>query len=151
MTMRRGSKNQEIFQTSFKPCSLQYYIVWSWVTQHYCSLLHVVHHGITPLSCFPGARWFVGGHATFFSMLNSFVHMVMYTYYMIAAMGPEYQVERALHTASPYEVIQVLYRVKHQIVPKLLIQGQYGCCIGPESRVWEQPDVSPCKSSEFHL
>lgn len=34
---------------------------------------------------------FAGGHSTFFAMLNSFVHIVMYFYYMIAAMGPKYQ------------------------------------------------------------
>ncbi len=33
----------------------------------------------------------IGGHSTFFAMLNSFVHIVMYFYYMIAAMGPQYQ------------------------------------------------------------
>lgn len=32
-----------------------------------------------------------GGHSTFFAMLNAFVHIVMYFYYMIAAMGPKYQ------------------------------------------------------------
>lgn len=32
-----------------------------------------------------------GGHSTFFAMLNSFVHIVMYFYYMVAAMGPKYQ------------------------------------------------------------
>lgn len=32
-----------------------------------------------------------GGHSTFFAMLNSFVHIVMYAYYMVAAMGPKYQ------------------------------------------------------------
>lgn len=33
----------------------------------------------------------LGGHSTFFAMLNSFVHIVMYFYYMVAAMGPQYQ------------------------------------------------------------
>ena len=32
-----------------------------------------------------------GGHSTFFGFLNTFVHIVMYTYYMIAAIGPEMQ------------------------------------------------------------
>jgi len=39
-------------------------------------------------------RFFVfvaGGLGTFHAMINSFVHMVMYTYYGIAAMGPKYQ------------------------------------------------------------
>lgn len=34
---------------------------------------------------------FLGGHSTFFALLNTFVHIVMYFYYMVAAMGPEYQ------------------------------------------------------------
>ena len=38
----------------------------------------------------------------------------------------------------------LLFRVTHQFVPKLLIQGHYGYYIGPEARVSEQPDVSPC-------
>lgn len=31
------------------------------------------------------------GHLTFFGFLNAFVHIIMYTYYMIAAIGPEMQ------------------------------------------------------------
>lgn len=33
----------------------------------------------------------LGGHSTFFALLNTFVHIVMYFYYMVAAMGPKYQ------------------------------------------------------------
>jgi elongation of very long chain fatty acids protein 7 len=32
-----------------------------------------------------------GGHSTFFAFLNTFIHVVMYTYYMMAAIGPEMQ------------------------------------------------------------
>lgn len=35
--------------------------------------------------------FFSGGHSTFFALLNTFVHIVMYFYYMVSAMGPEYQ------------------------------------------------------------
>ena len=55
------------------------------------SFLHVVHHGIMPLSVWPGARYVPGGHASFFGLLNTFVHIVMYFYYMMSAMGPQYQ------------------------------------------------------------
>nr|UZZ64685.1 fatty acid elongase elovl1a [Platychelipus littoralis] len=55
------------------------------------SLLHVVHHGIMPLSVWPGARFVPGGHASFFGLLNTFVHIFMYTYYFMAALGPQYQ------------------------------------------------------------
>ena len=34
---------------------------------------------------------FPGGHASFFGLLNVFVHFFMYGYYMLAALGPKYQ------------------------------------------------------------
>nr|ACO14746.1 Elongation of very long chain fatty acids protein AAEL008004 [Caligus clemensi] len=55
------------------------------------SLLHVVHHGIMPMSVWPGARFVPGGHATFFGLCNSFIHIFMYLYYFFTAMGPSYQ------------------------------------------------------------
>lgn len=55
------------------------------------SLLHVVHHGILPISVWPGARYFPGGHATFFGFINVFVHFFMYAYYLLAALGPQYR------------------------------------------------------------
>ncbi|KAI8045005.1 hypothetical protein M5D96_001182 [Drosophila gunungcola] len=55
------------------------------------STLHVIHHGCMPFSVWMGLKFAPGGHSTFFALLNSFVHIVMYFYYMIAAMGPKYQ------------------------------------------------------------
>ena len=54
------------------------------------SLLHVVHHSIMPMSVWFGIRFTPGGHSSFFALLNSSVHVVMYFYYMVAAMGPKY-------------------------------------------------------------
>lgn len=34
---------------------------------------------------------FSGGHSTFFGLLNTFIHILMYTYYLLAAMGPKLQ------------------------------------------------------------
>ncbi|XP_070499657.1 very long chain fatty acid elongase 7-like [Chironomus tepperi] len=55
------------------------------------STLHVIHHGIMPFSVWWGVKFMPGGHSTFFGFLNTFVHIVMYTYYMMAAIGPEMQ------------------------------------------------------------
>jgi len=55
------------------------------------TLLHVVHHGLMPMSVWPGARYLASGHSSFFGLLNTFVHIVMYFYYMMSAMGPQYQ------------------------------------------------------------
>ena len=41
--------------------------------------------------CRWGVKFMPGGHSTFFAFLNTFVHVVMYTYYMMAAIGPEMQ------------------------------------------------------------
>lgn len=37
--------------------------------------------------------WFplLGGHSTFFGLLNTFVHIVMYFYYFLTALGPQVQ------------------------------------------------------------
>ena len=55
------------------------------------TMLHVIHHGILPITLWPGIRYVCGGHASFFAFLNAFVHVVMYFYYFMAAMGPKYQ------------------------------------------------------------
>lgn len=55
------------------------------------STLHVIHHGVMPMSVWFGVKFTPGGHSTFFGFLNTFVHIIMYSYYLIAALGPQYQ------------------------------------------------------------
>ncbi|CAL1268630.1 unnamed protein product [Larinioides sclopetarius] len=52
------------------------------------STLHVIHHGIMPMSVWLGLKFTPGGHSTFFAFVNSFVHILMYIYYGLAAFGP---------------------------------------------------------------
>ncbi|KAG5675216.1 hypothetical protein PVAND_005140 [Polypedilum vanderplanki] len=88
MRMVRGcwwyyfSKFTEFFDTFFFVLRKRYDQV---------STLHVIHHGIMPFSVWWGVKFMPGGHSTFFAFLNTFVHIVMYTYYMLAAIGPEMQ------------------------------------------------------------
>lgn len=73
--------------------------------------LHLYHHALTPMEAWLLVKfisgslkfrftfrliskqtyYFVGGNATFPNILNNFVHILMYFYYMLAAMGPQYQ------------------------------------------------------------
>lgn len=53
------------------------------------STLHVIHHGIMPMSVWWGIKFTPGGHSTFFAFINSFVHILMYVYYGMAAIGPQ--------------------------------------------------------------
>lgn len=52
------------------------------------SNLHVCHHSTMPINIWYGMCYQPGGNTTLLGFLNSFVHMVMYGYYLLAAMGP---------------------------------------------------------------
>jgi elongation of very long chain fatty acids protein 7 len=43
------------------------------------------------MSVWFGVKFTPGGHSTFFGLLNTAVHIVMYSYYLFAAMGPQLQ------------------------------------------------------------
>jgi elongation of very long chain fatty acids protein 4 len=55
------------------------------------SFLHVYHHATMFPIWWIGARWVPGGQAFFGAMINSFVHVLMYSYYGLSALGPRYQ------------------------------------------------------------
>ncbi|CAH1978684.1 unnamed protein product [Acanthoscelides obtectus] len=55
------------------------------------SFLHLYHHSLTPLETWILVRFIAGGHGTFSNLINNMVHVIMYFYYMVSAMGPEYQ------------------------------------------------------------
>jgi len=58
--------------------------------EDHISLLHVYHHGIMPFNTWFAARFLGGCHSVFVPLLNTFVHILMYFYYMVSAMGPSY-------------------------------------------------------------
>jgi len=80
---------------------------WFWISKHIefldtyffiarknfrqVSFLHVFHHTLMAATWYLGPKYAGGGMGTFHALINSFVHMVMYTYYGIAAMGHEYR------------------------------------------------------------
>ncbi|KAL7013100.1 hypothetical protein ACKWTF_015193 [Chironomus riparius] len=53
------------------------------------SMLHIAHHGTVPFTLWWCVKFLPGGHQTIFGFFNSFVHIFMYLYYMLAAMGPK--------------------------------------------------------------
>lgn len=55
------------------------------------TFLHLYHHSLTPLETWICVKFIAGGHGTLGNLINNAVHVIMYTYYMVSAMGPEYQ------------------------------------------------------------
>ncbi|XP_026729760.1 elongation of very long chain fatty acids protein AAEL008004-like [Trichoplusia ni] len=55
------------------------------------TFLHVYHHTLMSLVIWFGAKYFPGGHTILMGYLNSMVHVIMYGYYLISSLGPEYQ------------------------------------------------------------
>ncbi|OQV19327.1 Elongation of very long chain fatty acids protein 4 [Hypsibius exemplaris] len=53
------------------------------------SFLHVYHHATMVVFWYIGARWVAGGSAFFPTMTNAFIHVLMYAYYGLAALGPK--------------------------------------------------------------
>lgn len=55
------------------------------------SFLHVYHHTGMVLLTWHGVKYLPGGHSVFMGALNSFVHVVMYSYYLLTALNPKYK------------------------------------------------------------
>ncbi|XP_049954171.1 elongation of very long chain fatty acids protein AAEL008004-like [Schistocerca serialis cubense] len=95
------------------------------------STLHVVHHGVMPMSVWFGVKFTPGGHSTFFGLLNTFVHIVMYTYYLLAALGPRFQ--RYLWWKKYLTVLQM---VQFVLVMVHAFQLLFIDCDYPRAFVW---------------
>ncbi|KAG5214657.1 hypothetical protein R6Z07F_000221 [Ovis aries] len=52
------------------------------------TFLHVFHHSVLPWSWWWGVKIAPGGMASFHAMINSSVHVIMYLYYGLSALGP---------------------------------------------------------------
>ncbi|XP_071486804.1 very long chain fatty acid elongase 4-like [Diadema antillarum] len=55
------------------------------------SFLHVYHHATMPLLWWIGVRWIPGGASYFSGMVNCLIHVLMYGYYFLSALGPSIQ------------------------------------------------------------
>ncbi|XP_002732296.1 very long chain fatty acid elongase 4-like [Saccoglossus kowalevskii] len=52
------------------------------------SFLHVYHHSTMPILWWIGVKFVPGGQSFFTAMFNSLIHAIMYSYYLLSALGP---------------------------------------------------------------
>ncbi|XP_032380724.1 elongation of very long chain fatty acids protein 4 isoform X1 [Etheostoma spectabile] len=55
------------------------------------TFLHIYHHGTMIFNWWAGIKYVAGGQSFFIGLVNTFVHIVMYSYYGLAAIGPHMQ------------------------------------------------------------
>jgi len=90
------------------------------------STLHVVHHGGLPVAVWFGPKFVGGGHTTFCGFLNAGVHVVMYTYYFLTALGPRVQPylwwKRYL---TKLQMVQFIVFIVHALQPLFIEDCSY--------------------------
>ncbi|XP_004924759.1 elongation of very long chain fatty acids protein 7 isoform X1 [Bombyx mori] len=59
--------------------------------QNQVTFLHLYHHTLMPLLSWYGTKYYAGGQAIPEGTVNSFIHVIMYGYYLVAGLGPQYQ------------------------------------------------------------
>ncbi|KAF7279822.1 hypothetical protein GWI33_006705 [Rhynchophorus ferrugineus] len=59
--------------------------------QSQISFLHVFHHTIMVVLSWIFVKYVPNGHGTFIGIVNTFVHVILYLYYFLAALGPSIQ------------------------------------------------------------
>ncbi|CAG9759461.1 unnamed protein product [Ceutorhynchus assimilis] len=59
--------------------------------QSQVSFLHVYHHSVTMVGSWAYLKYLPGEQGVVIGFLNSMVHVVMYFYYFLSALGPKYQ------------------------------------------------------------
>lgn len=55
------------------------------------TFLHVYHHATMALYAWSYLKFAAGGQGAILALLNSAVHVVMYTYYFLSGLGPRFQ------------------------------------------------------------
>lgn len=60
------------------------------------TFLHMYHHTVMPMISWGASKYYPGGHGIFIGIINSFVHIIMYTYYLLAALLPLHLSQRYL-------------------------------------------------------
>lgn len=59
--------------------------------QSQVTFLHVYHHAGMLALTWHAVKYFPGGHSIFLGAINSLVHVVMYSYYFVTSLKPEYK------------------------------------------------------------
>ena len=89
-TTENGTKMKNMIWWYFISKFTEFFDTFFFITQRKfanLSTLHIFHHGIMPIFTWYGYTHAPTGHETLGALLNTFVHIVMYTYYFLTIIG----------------------------------------------------------------
>ena len=101
------------------------------------SFLHVYHHCTIAWAWWAAISLFPGGDSYFGALLNSWIHVMMYSYYALALLKVRCPWKRYLTQAQllQFTTVVVYSFVCMQMWPKDLVESRHYLCIGIQ--VWE--------------
>lgn len=94
------------------------------------TFLHIYHHSSMFCLWWIGVKYVAGGSAVFGAMINACVHILMYSYYFIAALGPGYK--RFLGWKRYLTLLQILQFVA------AIVMGVNAIRVGCDFPLWMQ-------------
>ncbi|KAL3210565.1 hypothetical protein MRX96_037037 [Rhipicephalus microplus] len=92
--------------------------------ESHVSTLHVVHHVLVVFNGWFGLAYGSDGHAAFAVIFNSFVHIIMYSYYFLSLFGPS--VRKHLwwkRYLTLFQMIQFVILIVHVVIPLFIDCG----------------------------
>ena len=91
---QKGLRMAEAFHLYFLSKFFEFFDTFFFIARKkfsHVSKLQLIHHGIMPIYSWILCRFAPGGQESFGLLLNSLVHVVMYSYYFLAAFGPKFK------------------------------------------------------------
>jgi len=89
------------------------------------STLHIIHHSTMPIFSWTGPKFAGGGNTLFGGTVNMFVHVVMYFYYFLAALGVRKEFLWWKKYLTSMQMIQFMTVIVHSTFPLVMQDCQY--------------------------
>ena len=96
--------------------------------QRQISFLHLYHHISTIYISQMSIKYYPGGMATFPIVVNSGIHVIMYTYYLLSSQGPK--VQKIINPFKPY--ITIMQMVQFFVLLGHTLQAFFPYCTVPK-------------------
>ncbi|XP_034252309.1 elongation of very long chain fatty acids protein 7-like [Thrips palmi] len=81
------------------------------------TFLHVYHHCAMVMGGYLGCRFMLNGHVFLLGVINAFVHTVLYSYYLLAALRPETREASWKKYITVLQLVQFVILFVHNIFP----------------------------------